>query len=415
MSLLKNLARRNTSVLSGRGLFAGSIIERKGETAAGPQPPQGLLRHPENLSRFEQIYRSSAVVNAAINNLVDLIVGIGYYTEAKSQDAKSIVDTYAEEANMDCLLRVICRNMLIFGFAPVERWWNNTLQLKPLPPQTVYAQIDEKGNVTGYKQRTWSGRYIEFTQNEVIWFSHTQYPGNPYGVSLIEPIYQILEYKNLILNDMCRIIHRYASPLNIFISKVPAEDLRTAIISRSPDEDIFIGNASPNDVEIKTLEIDPRGRYTDYIAIINQEIYEALQAPLLAYLRNATEASARVQLEVIQRHVEGIQRYLKRTVEREIFKPLVEREGAKEIPRIRWGLPRSGVENITVRDIALLSQSYILTSGQAISLLRKMGIPIEENMPVSDAKERREPFSQRDEAGTCFNRKILEAEPNEPK
>lgn len=379
MSFVKNLIRRGyiLEALSAKGLFSGRAIERKGELQAGPPPPLGLLRHPEHIQKFEEVYRRSAVVYAAINNLVDMIVGVGYYTEAEDPRAKEVVDTYAEDADLDSFLRVVCRNMLIFGFAPVERWWNETLHLKPLPPQTVYAQVDEKGNIVGYKQKTWSGRYIDFKPSEIIWFSHTASPGNPYGVSLIEPIYDLITYKDRILEDICKIVHRYASPLNIWITRGPVEALRETVINREPDEDIFIGRASPEDVQVKTLEVDPRGKYADYIEVINQEIYECLQAPLLAYLRNATEASARVQLEVIQRHVNGIQRYTKRVIEREIFKPLVEKAGVVEVPRVRWGHPSTGVENITIRDIATLVQSYVITSKQAVDILRKIGLPIE--------------------------------------
>lgn len=383
MSFLKIIRKRKgrniLEAYSGRGLFDGKIIERKGELYVGSPPALGLLRHPENIYEFERIYRSSAVVNAAVNNLVDMIVGAGYYTEAIDSRAKEVVDAYAEEVDLDGFLRVVCRKMLIFGFTPVERWWEDgKLNLNPLPPQTVYVQVDEKGRVIGYKQKSWSGKTIEFKPEEIIWFSHTAYPGNPYGVGLIEPIYKLITYKDKILDDICRIVHRYASPLNIWITRGPIESLREAVKSRQPDEDIFIGRASPEDIQVKTLEMDPRGRYTDYLEVINQEIYECLQAPLLTYLRNATEASARVQLEVVQRHIDGIQRYIKRVIEKEIFKPLIENAGLSEVPRMRWDRPSTGIEKITIRDIALLVQACVVTREQAVSLLRKMGLPIEE-------------------------------------
>ncbi|MCD6466226.1 hypothetical protein J7L27_07680 [Candidatus Bathyarchaeota archaeon] len=378
-SLIKKLMRRNiVEAGSGRGLFSG-IREQKGSARVGPLPALNLLQHAENLSEFENVYRRNAVVNAAINNLVDMIVGVGYYTEAEDSRAKEVVDEYAEEANLDGFLRVVCRNMLIFGFAPVERWWNSTLQLKPLPPQTVYVEIDRKGYVVGYKQKTWMGEYIDFKIDEIIWFAHNASPGNPYGVGLIEPIYTLIDYKQSILEDICKIVHRYASPLNIWITRGSIADLKTAVENREPDEDIFIGRAAPEDIQVKTLEMDPRGRYVDYLEVINQEIYECLQAPLLTYLKNATEASANVQLDVIKRHVEGVQRYIKRVVEKEVFRPLVEKAGLSEVPRIRWGKPSTGVENLTVKDVATLVQAYVLTNRQAVDLLRKMGLPIEES------------------------------------
>ena len=372
MSWLKRLFEHHIQAEAG-----GPLTERRGTVRVGPPPLEGVAPHPENIEKYERLYRESALVNSAVNSLTDMIVGVGYFTEAEDENSKKLVDEHAEEINLDGILRKACQLMLIYGFAPVERWWaNGLLNLKPLPPRTVYIRLDEKGRLLGYRQRTWSGKPIDFQPEEVIWLCHNELPGQPYGVSLVEPVINLLEYKQEILEDLCRIVHRYASPLNIWITRSDISPVKSAVEQREPDEDIFIGRASPEDVEIKTLEMDPRGRYTDYLAIINEEIYEALKAPFLVHLRNATEASARVQLEVIQRHVDGIQRYMKRAVEREIFQPLVERRGLKEVPRLRWGRPSTGVENISVEDVAKLVQAYVLTANQAVDLLRKMGLPI---------------------------------------
>jgi hypothetical protein len=355
-----------------------SLREQKGVTIGREIAYEGYVPHPENIGKYMDFYRQSAVVHASINALTDMIVGVGFYTDADDQAAKEAVDAYAEQVNLDGVLRVACMNMLIYGFSPVERYWQNgLLQLKPLPPRTVYVRMNERGEVEAYRQRT-LGRIIDFTVDEIIWFAHNELPGNPYGISIIEPVATLLEYKRQILEDICRIVHRYASPLNIWITRGSADDLKNAVSERPPDEDIFVGHASKDDLEVKTLEMDPRGKYTDYLDKINEEIYESMQAPIMTYLRNATEASARVQLDVIRRHVDGVQRYLKRKIEKEIFRPVIEKMGLSEVPRLRWGKPSTGLEQITIRDIALLAQSYVITSKQAADLLRRMGLPIEE-------------------------------------
>ena len=77
--------------------------------------------------------------------------------------------------------------------------------------------------------------------------------------------------------------------------------------------------------------------------------------------------------------MDGVQRYIKRVLEKEIFRLLIEKAGLNEVPRIRWGKPSTGVENLTVKDVATLVQAYVLTNRQAVDLLRKMGLPIEES------------------------------------
>lgn len=401
--MLKIFRKKPIKVLTGRGFFQGKkrkeeeslsvewltleerkkriLVESKGTVLTQPPPPLGRLRHPANLQNFEKIYLENAVVNAAINTLTEMAVGVGYFTEAKDERAKMLVDDYAEKANLDGFLRTVCRNCFIFGFAPVEKSMNGSLlELKPLPPQTVYVLINDKGDLKGYQQKSWSGNYIDFSLDEIIWFSPFAYPGNPYGVGKIGPIFTLADYRKEILEDFALIVKRHARPPAVWLIRGEPSELKKQAEERSPDQDFFVGPVDPEkDLKIIYPEFGARGQYENMFEALNQEIYEGLQAPLLTWLKNSTEASAKVQLEAIQRHIAGLQRYFKRMVEREIFTPIVKKAGLSETPRLRWGAPQTGIENLTIRDIAALVQAYVLTAKQAINLLRKMGIPIEES------------------------------------
>ncbi|MEM2127823.1 MAG: hypothetical protein QXH67_06345, partial [Candidatus Bathyarchaeia archaeon] len=244
MSWLRRLLERRIQAEAG-----GSTVERKGIIRVGSPPFEDVAPHPQNIEKYERLYRESALVNSAVNSLTDMIIGAGYFTEAEEPESKELVDDYAEMVNLDGLLRKACQLMLIYGFAPIERWWaNGHLNLKPLPPRTLYIRLDERGRLLGYRQRTWSGRPIEFEPDEIIWLCCNELPGQPYGVSLIEPVINLLEYKQEILTDLCRIVHRYASPLNIWITRSDISPVKSAVERREPDEDIFIGRASPEDV-----------------------------------------------------------------------------------------------------------------------------------------------------------------------
>lgn len=394
------LRRKRLQILSGRGLFTirdgessslkiewinardqdvEAIREKKGVLTTSP-PILGRILHPANLESFEKIYLENAVVNAAINMLTEMTVGVGYFTETKDEKAKNIVDEYAEEVNLDGLLRIICRNCLIYGYAPVERWWDETLRLKPLPPPSIYVIIDAKGNLKGYQQKTWSNNYIDFKPDEIIWFSPFAYPGNPYGVGKIGPIYTLAQYRKEILQNFALIIKRHARPPAVWLTRGDPTTLQKAAEARSPDQDFFIGPVADPDKDLKIIipDFDPRGKYSDLLEAINQEIYEGLQAPLLTWLKNSTEASAKIQLEAIQSYIAGVQRYFKRIIEREIFTPIIKKAGLTETPRLRWGIPPTGVEKLTIKDIAELVQASIITTKQGQALLRKIGLPIQE-------------------------------------
>lgn len=378
--------------------FINRFKNRNFTAEAGPKSAQekkGLItptygyektiEYPANLDDYDKFYMENSEVNSAINVKSDMTVGIGYFTESENKLAKELVDEYAELVGLDQILLRVVKYMLIYGFCPVERFFKPgrpakqediKLYLKILLPKTVKIQRDEKGKVLGYKQVA-NGKTVYFKPSEIIWFVNNEIT-SPYGTSLIQPIMNLLKAKEKINEDMPKIIHRYASPLTVWESNQTIEPLKQAVTTRQADEDIFLGNVPPGTVRFQNLEIDPRGRFDNYLRIIDESILECLQAPILRYLRNATEASATKMLEVIDRHIEGIQRYIKRMVEGEIFAPLLLVQGIEDVPRLRWGLPRTGLENIKLTDIALLVEKGVITSKQGVDLLRKLGVPFEE-------------------------------------
>jgi len=351
-----------------------------------------FVEYPEDLESFEKYYKENNEVNAAVNVLSDMTVGVGYFTESENEKAKEIVDSFAEEMGLDILLNRVVKNMLIYGFCPIERWLKlgrppqtgMRLGLKALSPKTVKVRMDKKGEVLGYRQ-TVSGSTVDFKPSSIVWCVYNQVGTSPYGMSITQPILNLLEAKESINEDMPKVIHRYGSPLTVWETSQAISALKQAVTEREPDEDVFLGNTPPDAVRWKTLEMDPRGRFADYIKIIDEEILECLQAPILRYLRNATEASATKMLEVIDRHIQGLQRYMKRVVEREMFSPLLAVYDIWDVPSLRWGRPQTGLENISLTDIANLTEKGVITPLQGVNLLKKIGVPIEDVAPQEAA------------------------------
>ena len=375
--LMEKLRRRKPMQVEtgGRG-----VEERKGLVTRGTWDK--LAAHPANLAEYEKYYKSDSEVHAAINVLADMSVGVGYFTECEDEKAKEIVDNFAEEVGLDQILLNVVKSKLIYGFCPVERYLvkgppKGVLRLKILPSRTVKVKRDRKGKILGYKQ-TLNGHVVNFTVKEIVWFVYNQVGTGPYGTSIIAPILSLVKAKEQTHKDMPKIIHRYSSPLTVWETAGDIKALKDAVISREPNEDIFLGHVGKDDVRFKTVEIDPRGRFTEYIRDLDESLLEGLQAPILRYLRNATEASATKMLEVIDRHVQGIQQYVKRVVEREIFAPLLASHGLSDVPSINWGAPKTGLEDLDLNGLARLVEVGALTPLAAQDLMRKMGLPLEE-------------------------------------
>jgi hypothetical protein len=94
----------------------------------------------------------------------------------------------------------------------------------------------------------------------------------------------------------------------------------------------------------------------------------------MLWLRNSTEASAKVQMEAVERRVEDDQRYFAREFEMHIYEPLV----GDPLPRHIWGPSETGLEDMDLAGIADLYAKGAITFGQAQILLKELGVPIGE-------------------------------------
>lgn len=347
--------REEMQVAHGKGWKATE--EEKGKTVTS-YSWEDRQPHPANMSRYEE-WGNDAEARVALEVLTGITAGVGFHTEMSETDNKPAspdapdhphkkkIDEYCEAVNMDEKLQQITYTELHKGFCPVERL--EGYDLKILPPETFYVYHDKKGNFIKYTQERSKGDVItEWTNEEdIVLFKFGQ---GTYGKSLLEPIGALLDERAQMNVDMPKAIHRWAYPIPIMETSRAKADLQKAAEERDVDEWIFIGNVNEGEVRWKTLSIDPQARFIPYIELMYYQIAEGLHAPLLLYLKNATEASATVMMESVDRLVSSVQRYIKRRVEKSFFEPQV----GKPVPRMVWGEPKTGLESLTLADIANL-------------------------------------------------------------
>jgi hypothetical protein len=332
--------------------------------------------HPVNMGRYEKVLRDPEV-SIAINLLADMIVP-SYYTEMpedvdEEHANKKLIDKYGEDVNLDEDLQITARTMLGKGFCPVERL--SDYDLKILPPETFFIYKSKQGKMLKYTQEidkgivaTWEGKDME----DIILFVNNEDPTHPYGHAVVDPIVDLVEARQQMNKDMPLVIHNYAYPTGVLTTSKGREAIQKQFEEKEPEEWIFIGNVMEGEVKWDTITVDPRASWINYIELIYYQICEALHAPLLLYLKNATEASANVMMEAVDRYVQGIQRYIKRRVERYLFEP----QCGEPVPRLVWGQPKTGLEEIELSSIAQLVQSGAIMPNQAQDLLKKLGLDL---------------------------------------
>lgn len=332
--------------------------------------------HPPLMSKYDEL-NNDPEVDVALDLLTDLIAGVGFHTQMPENEKpdhpnKKVIDEYCERINADEKFRQITRIMLGKGFCPVEILTDYNLKI--LPSETFYIWRTIKGEVYRYTQEVagqevvrWEGKEL----SRILLFINEEDPSHPYGHALVDPIADLIDIRKQMNEDIGKALHRYAWPKRIFQYDMSIADIKTAITEADVDEDIFLGNVSKDSLKIETLEVNPNTKFQSSLEMIYYQIAEGLHAPLLLYLKNATEASANVMMESVDRFVNGLQRYIKRRVERYLFKPQV----GEPTPRLVWGLPKTGLEKVSLNELAALIPK--LPQNQAQYLLKQFfpGIP----------------------------------------
>ncbi|MCW4035459.1 MAG: hypothetical protein NWF03_08865, partial [Candidatus Bathyarchaeota archaeon] len=139
--------------------------------------------------------------------------------------------------------------------------------------------------------------------------------------------------------------------------------------------------------DIKTVTVDPQARYEPYIDHILNQVYLGGQTPLpkLFTTPGFTEASARAALEIAERKVLALQRFIKRIVEREIFAAVIRQAGfdpKKADCRLNWGTEKPEVkleDLIRLAEVSASSETVYVRPEEVRKNLVKAGFELWEN------------------------------------
>lgn len=314
------------------------------------------------------IYLKDPTARAAIDFLADQAVGIGFFTTAETPRAKDVVDEFCGQIDLDGKLQIGAREIIGYG--------NSFWEMKPYPkiekvvilPITSVDKIvrDVAGKpLTVNQTATFGGNKIP--AKKIIHFLYNPVNREAFGSGLLrtvaesmvlgdgetrEPFYKM---KAKMQSAMINTFDKFGAPNELWTFKGLSDkklDEVTKNLTTMPKSGArWAANVEGN---IK-LAVAERARSFDaYVDNIMNEYYIGLQTPLpkLFTTPGFTEASARAALELHERRVRGLQRYIKRMVERFIFVPIVKQAGLdpmKAEVRLNWGIPE--VPELLVADL----------------------------------------------------------------
>ena len=263
-------------------------------------------------------------------------------------------------------------------------------------PLTSIERIrrDVYGRVLGYKQTAaYGGRTLP--PERIIHFRWNPINGEPFGTGILRTLLErfriedmgetrmsFLEMKARIERMLPEIFEKYAGPDELWIfegiSDEQLAEYQRVIRSRPKTGTRFIYNRK---ADIKTVQIDPRTQFQAYLEHILNQVYLGGQTPLpkLFTTPGFTEASARAAVEMAERRVTSLQRFLRRVIEGEIFTPLLRQAGIdpkRAKVRLRWGTPRT--PEVRVEDMLKAFELGAISKSELRGMLKRSGWQIQE-------------------------------------
>jgi len=375
------------------------VEERQGVLV--PAWPSKIGEKPTvSFATLVEIYVSDPAARAAVDFLADQAVGMGFYTTAEDEKAKKIVDDFSSLVNLDGLLQKTAREVVAYGNCFWEKIEPEKLESLKLLPITSIDNInrDQYGEVQGFKQ-TFRYGGTELQPNRIIHFCWNPVDGEAFGIGILRSIAETMvtgenetrpsfvTMKSEIEDSMTKIMKKYAGPTEIW--KFPGANDEKAQgyagqVKSIPREGArFVTNAK--DVEVQTVAVDPRSRFDAYIEHIWNQFILGLQTPLpkLFTTPGFTEASARAAIEVAERKVLALQRFIKRIVEHEVFEPILKQAGldsTKANCRLNWGMPEKPDINALLPILSNIARDRpdVILAHEFRAILKDLGLPLEE-------------------------------------
>lgn len=389
-----------------------AIIGLDASAGAGLFTRGAPVTTPKSIAGYYTWYEQDGVVFSSVNGLSEAATGLGYhnnmpkdYEQEGDETPKPIelVNDLGKELQLDSVTPNICKNMLIAGFCPVEVQidkFPSKCAIKVIHPKTVRKITlggDEYHGIKSIVQKvTGIRKPVEIQGENLAWFVNNQIGNDRRGASIIKPVAKLLAIKDAAVTNMGKIIDRYLAPLIIWKSTGPISGIKTAVQEREADEDIYFGNLNPEDMKdiAQPIEITGRARFTEFIAYIDQLIYIGLYAPNLYYWRNATEASARILSEMVDRNIRAIQRSMKRGMEAGLYDRLMEANKIDVTPRLTWGVEKTGLEDIQPENIIVTAMQLGMFNEKNLQALLAMGGIDLGKLGYSEVPPEREPVPE---------------------
>ncbi len=399
---------------------AYNILKGEAYAIAVPSAKLGTGAKPKPLNFKQQI--EAYYKDTALRDFVDVLamqaVGMGFYTTCDdeyegAEKAKEIVDRFNERVNLDALLQVTAREIVgtgngiwqlftpdkienvmrvpiitfdkvitneYLGFEETEYTKKKKLKLGYQQTSTYGGQLIPPENLLHFRWNPiddsgWGSGIIRAMLEEYSWQEYDK--NTSQYVTRTRPSF--LEIKAKLDLDLIEIFEKFAGPIEAWIAeKKDLAALLSAELQKTPK---YGGRlVTSGKLDIKSPPLDPRARFGDFVEYLWNQFCLGGMTPLpkLFTTPGFTEASANAAIDIADRLIMPIQRFIKRDLEA-LWQKVISSADSSIDPiqasiRLNWGAPE--LPEVQITDILKALELGAIRSDEARKNLVKAGIEL---------------------------------------
>jgi len=249
---------------------------------------------------------------------------------------------------------------------------------------------------------------VPFDRDEIVHFKLYTLSDTQMGVGLVEPLFDVARLKMEAEEALGRGIQRAGQPLivaHIGAPEGPPEATDTSpekikafneTIMKNLDELKNITLPYYYDIEYKEpKELDQLREYLDYFSSLIASGLGLPQSVLLSG-RGVASKPAQLQADSVRSTIKAFQRNIARTVEKDIFRPLVQEAGLEEVPKLRFKSTSPSELNSTVERLTAMARAGLITPDKKLEEWYRSieGVP-EIGLEDEESSRRREVYRRK--------------------
>jgi len=381
MSILSRIRKGFPITLKKRSIYLDDVtgqpktIIATGGTTKGGGIGASTERSEASLKKYRDYYEGENTVFAAINTTAWNAVMVGYNIISEDENAKKLVQYVLDRIDLNSVLLDNIVYALIYGDAFIEvvkTSADDVVALKTVDPVTMNINYDKFGVITGYQQKIKG--VLQSTillPTDIIHLKFFSNPGDPYGMSLIEPSKETIDRKVATDEALANAIIRHGTPKYKITVGTPEAippptaftDIKTELEDLTALNEIII----PGLVNIEALDEKGVPGVEEYSNLFQTQLVIGMLCPeeALGLGKGSTEATAKIKEVMYERFIQSIQTKVSEQIRTDLINQILQKNGFyPNIVKMKFNSVTDADEAVKAKWLGDLLRGYDIRRGE---------------------------------------------------